>query len=341
MIPKTTTRTTLDPSIHHFLTTHPTLTLGGPNLHHERQTHVQIFGITNHHHHHHHPAPIHRVEFTAIRGPHGTIPLRILYPSKPLSHPTNPESNLTPALIYFHGGGYCVGSGDDFENGCRILAEQAGVQVYLVEYKLAPEWQYPVQLDEYECVVHWVRGEGGRVRGVDPGRVFGAGDSAGGNMTASVEMRLKDRGQKGLDGVFLLYPEARLPFGTEAARENNTGLYLECNGIFSFAANYIPCGVSPDSRYISPGQQPVEALRDLSPVAVYTCGFDPLRDVGVEFASRLEEAGNEVIWRHYDTLSHGFLQLAPWSEAAMTALKEVAGDVRQLAAKLEEGGRDE
>ncbi|KAL4808058.1 alpha/beta-hydrolase [Aspergillus unguis] len=316
-------KTTLDPQIASFLSSNPSLQLGGQNLLTERRIHAQILSFEKH------PlfkqASIGNVEFTALRGPHGTLNLRVLYPSSPSRNSTG----KTPALIYFHGGGYTVGAGDEFENGCRILAERAGIQVYLVDYRLAPEWNYPTQLDEYEAVLGWLRGPGGEERGVDPDLIFGGGDSAGGNMTASVQLRLRDQGKRGLDGLFLLYPEARLPFDTDAATENNNGPYLICNGIFEFARNYIPRGVPPSTPYISPGQQSIEYLRGLPPAHVYTCGFDPLRDVGAEFADKLSQAGNQVAHHHYDTLCHGFLQMAPWSDAAMNALKQVASDVKE------------
>ncbi|KAL3464550.1 Alpha/Beta hydrolase protein [Aspergillus heterothallicus] len=325
-------RTTLDPGVEKFTNDHPELRLGGGNLLHERRVHAEIFGFTAH------PkdlqAPIDRVEFTAFRGPHGTINMRVLYPSKP--HHTSAKSNRSPALIYFHGGGYTVGAGDEFENGCRVLAEKAGAQVYLVDYRLAPEWQYPTQLDEYEAVLEWLRGEGGRERRVDPDLIFGAGDSAGGNMTAAIALRLRDNHRKNLAGLFMLYPEARLPFDTEAAEENNTGPYLNCNGIFEFARNYIPSGVPPSCRYISPGQLPINELKVLPPAAVYTCGFDCLRDVGAELACKLQDAGNPVTWRHYETLSHGFLQMAPWSTMAMNALTQVGEDASKLVKRIKD-----
>lgn len=181
--------------------------------------------------------PIDDVEFTAIRGPHGTIPIRVLYPA---SGKDSRNKGRAGALIYFHGGGYTVGSVDEFENGLRLVAEESGCQVYVVEYRLAPEFKYPVQLDEYSAVIDWVQGEGGRTRGVHPDKVLGGGDSAGGNMTAAICLRRMDEGRKPLAGQVLLYPEARLPFDTPAATENNSSLYLECNGIFSFASNYLP-----------------------------------------------------------------------------------------------------
>lgn len=73
-------------------------------------------------------------------------------------------------------------------------------------------------------------------------------------------------------------------------------------------------------------------LRDLPPAAVFTCGFDPLRDVGVEYSSKLKEAGNDVEWHHFDTLTHGFLQMAPFSKEAMRATKVVAQEMKKLVA---------
>ncbi|KAK4501220.1 hypothetical protein PRZ48_007027 [Zasmidium cellare] len=324
-IPTTGTRTSLDQSVAAFLQKFPDLHLGGRgDFHDERAHHLKVFGI------HNVPKdkinPIHEVEHTAVSGPYGTIPIRVLYPSSGQQHR---EKKTAGALIYFHGGGYTVGSVDEFENGLRLLAEESGVQVYAVEYRLAPEHSYPVQLDEYDAVIDALQGDFGKARGVQ--HVLGGGDSAGGNMTAAITLRRKDNNKKPLAAQILFYPEARVPFDTPAAVENNTGYYLECNGIFSFADHYLPRGTPPSDRYISPGMQSIEKLKGLPPATVYTSGFDPLRDVGVEYAHKLDAAGNKVIWRHYETFTHGWLQMTAWSDAATNAVKEVAKDVKALA----------
>jgi acetyl esterase/lipase len=222
------------------------------------------------------------------------------------------------------------------------------VQVYAVEYRLAPEWRFPTQLDEYVAVAEWLHGDGGKARGVSKKKVMGGGDSAGGNMAAAVSLRLRDEGKQNPSAQILLYLEARLPFDTQAAAENNSGLYLECkpqppdscgtiaeydlgNGIFSFADHYLPRGTAPSHPYVSPGMQSNDFLKNVPPSAVFTCGFDPLRDVGVEYGTRLKQAGNDVQWHHFDTLTHGFLQLAPWSKEAMKATKLVGSEVKRLA----------
>ena len=324
-IPHTGSRSQLNESISHFLQKFPHLHLGGrQDFHQERAHHLEVFGIHNIPQDKIHP--IQRVEHTAISGPYGTIPIRVLYPS---SGEQSRAKGQASALIYFHGGGYTVGSVDEFENGLRLLAERSGVHVYAVEYKLAPEHTYPVQLDECDAVIDALQGDFGKERGVQ--HVLGGGDSDGGNMIAAITLRRKDHSKTPLVAQILFYPEARMPFDTPAAVENNTGYYLECNGIFSFADHYLPRGVPPSHRYISPGMQSVEKLEGLPPAAVYTSGFDPLRDVGVEYASKLSEAGNKVIWRHYDDMTHGWLQMTAWSQAACTGVDDAAKDVRALA----------
>ena len=84
-----------------------------------------------------------RVEYLGVAGPHGTIPIRVYHPSKPVASPV-------AALIYLHGGGFIVGSLDQFETAMRRLCEGSGAQVYAVDYKLAPEYQWPVQIEEGE-----------------------------------------------------------------------------------------------------------------------------------------------------------------------------------------------
>ncbi|KAI1260912.1 Alpha/Beta hydrolase protein [Xylariaceae sp. FL1019] len=310
-IPTTGTRTQLAPSIKTFLSQNPTLHLGGrEDFHAKRRHHLEVFGF------HNLPrekqAPIGHVHFDGVRGRNGTIPVRLFYPRARI------EPEKLAALIYFHGGGYTV---DEFENGLRLIAEEANVITIGVEYRLAPEWSFPVQLYEYEDVLAWAQGSDGSKLGIDSKRVLGGGDSAGGNMTAAISLRLKDENSEGRKGPrplkaqILLYPEARLPFDTPAATDNNSGYYLECNGIFSFAGHYLPRAPDkhypPAHRYVSPGMQQVEDLNGLPPAAVFTCGFDPLRDVGVEYASKLKDAGNHVVWHHYPELAHGFLQMAP------------------------------
>ncbi|TBU35926.1 alpha/beta hydrolase fold-domain-containing protein [Dichomitus squalens] len=332
-IPSSGNRTTLADSVKHLLSSGPTasLHLGGVEAYsEERRHHTEILGWHNLPEEAKAQASISEVEFTALRTEHGTISVRVFYPK---SGEQYRKSGDAGALVYMHGGGYTVGCVDDFEHGLRTLAEASACQVYAVEYHLAPEYRYPTQLDEFSAVINWLQGPEGKKRGIHPDRVAGGGDSAGGNMTAALALRRRDEGLKNMcnpGAQLLVYPEARLPFNTKACQENNSGLYLEANGVFFFADHYLPRGVPPATPYVSPGMQDVPALERLPPALVFTAGFDPLRDVGVEYASKLQKAGNSVHWTHHADLTHGFLQFGPWSEDCLDATKNMGKTLGRL-----------
>ena len=124
--PSTGTRTKLCPSISAFLGKNSDLHLGGgEDFHSERRKHLEAFGFHNLPKDSIHP--IDSVEFTAVRGPHGAIPVRVFYPK---SGAEKKRMGASGALVYFHGGGYTVGSVDEFVNGLRLLAGKSGVQVH-------------------------------------------------------------------------------------------------------------------------------------------------------------------------------------------------------------------
>lgn len=80
--------------------------------------------------------------------------------------------------------------------------------------------------------------------------------------------------------------------------------------------------------------QPVQALRDLLPALIFTCGFDPLRDVAIEYARKFSEAGNKVSWHHHPSLPHGFLQFGPWSREATAAIVDAGHQSQKLGNEL-------
>lgn len=163
-------------------------------------------------------------------------------------------------MIYFYRGGYTVGSVDEFETGLRFLAN--------------------------------------KTRSPSRPRSRGGDSAVGWNMTAVIALRRRDEGKKNIVAQILLYPEARLPFDTPAASENNSGYYLKSNGIFFFADHHLLRGTPDAHKYVSPGMQESEFLKDVPPAAVFTSGFDPVRDVGGENACKLEEVGEEVHRHH-------------------------------------------
>src|SRR3990170_5490621 len=102
------------------------------------------------------------------------------------------DGGLKPGVIYFHGGGWVLGSCETHDDMCAEIAAEADVAVVLVDYRLAPEHRHPAQFEDSHTILAWMRKEGAKL-GIDPARIVGAGDSAGGQMTAGLALSLRDR----------------------------------------------------------------------------------------------------------------------------------------------------
>jgi acetyl esterase len=233
------------------------------------------------------------VETLVLPGPHGSLPVRV--------HTPRTGDGPYGALVYLHGGGWTVGTLDEFEIPMRIFAERAGIKTYAVDYRLAPEAKFPTQLDECAYTVGWLH-EHAEAQRVDPARIAVGGDSAGGNMTCALTLKFRDEGGPPLAAQLPLYPETALPFDTTSGRENRIGYYLETYGVLLFAWNYVPHHEDAGQPLISPLYATSHA--GLPPAILVTNGYDPLRDVGHAYARRLADAGNDLTYMHHPDLTH-------------------------------------
>src|SRR5437867_10649215 len=130
------------------------------------------------------PPPIHRTEERRIPGPAGEIPIRLYRPD---------DRRPLPALVYFHGGGWVIGSIDTHDATSRELASQGGCLVVSVDYRLAPEHKCPAAAEDAYAATRWVAEHAAEI-GADPGRLAVGGDSAGGNLASVVALMARDRG---------------------------------------------------------------------------------------------------------------------------------------------------
>jgi acetyl esterase len=295
----------LDKELEQWLPTGPTLG-ADVSIAQGRRDHMQL-GVG--------PWPeIGAVDTLVLPGPRGSIPVRRHTPTSPAGIPSG-------ALVYVHGGGFTYGTLDEFEVPMRLIAERAGILTYAVDYQLAPEAKYPVQIEEIEYVVRWLF-EHAAEQGVDPAKIGVGGDSAGGNMTCVIALKLRDENGPGLALQVPLFPEAAFPADTDAASENRSGLYLESNGIFEMVRNLVKNTDDVRHPYITPMN--AESHANLAPAILVTNGFDPLRDVGHAYAQKLAQAGNDLIYVHNPDLTHGFPQFTRSSTACHQATVELA-----------------
>ncbi len=201
---------------------------------------------------------------------------------RPLSAPST-----GPLLVFFHGGGWAVGSIESHDRACALLACSANIRVLSVEYRLAPEHPFPAGADDALRAWKAVIAEPGRF-GTEPGRIAVGGDSAGGNLAAVL---CQDLRREGLDQPalqLLIYPVTEQGSTRQSMKDFATGYYLTSERMDDYSQFYLPRERYGEVR-ASPNRE--EDLSGLAPVWVLTALADPLRDEGEEYARRMAEAG--------------------------------------------------
>lgn len=260
--------------------------------------------------------PVAHVEDRAVPGPAGDIPVRVYRPR---------DDPGLPVLVWFHGGGWTIGSLETHDNTCRSLANAVACVVVSVDYRLAPEHRFPAAADDSFAATQWVAAHASEIGG-DPKRIAVGGDSAGGNLAAVVSILARDAGGPDLAFELLVYPVTDHEFESPSMRENATGYFLELESMRWFYNQYLRDERDgADWRF-----SPVRAadLAGLPPAFVLTAEFDPLRDQGETYARKLEAAGVPVEQRRYDGVFHGFFGMRELMEPAQAAFDHVTKALR-------------
>ncbi len=207
-----------------------------------------------------------------------------------------------PVIVYFHGGGWVVGSLDSHDGTCRALARASGCVVVAVDYRLAPEHPFPAGLDDAQAAFTQVHDHPERFGGI-PGAVAVMGDSAGANLAAALCLRTRDDGPAPV-AQLLVYPAVDLRLDRPSIATFGEGFFLSREDMHWFRDQYL----TAPSQIVHPEVSPLLAddLSGLPPAAIWTAGFDPLRDEGQAYAAALREAGNEVVEVCLRDQIHGF-----------------------------------
>jgi acetyl esterase len=239
----------------------------------------------------------------------GDVPVRIY----------QPEGPATGIVVYFHGGGFVMGSIGIMDNVARALADTSGAVVISVEYRLAPEHPYPAGLDDCEAVTRWAVANADRF-GVSSRLVAVAGESAGGNLAAAVSLRARDAGDLDLAGQVLIYPAVA---GTEVfpSRREFDGLVISLVAGEKFREAYSGGRDLDADPYAVPLS--AKSLAGLPPALVILGGCDMLRDEGRAYAKRLREDRVDVEEVCYAGQPHGFVNFE--FPAAIEAFDKIGG----------------
>ncbi len=215
-------------------------------------------------------------------GEGGALPARLY---RPLSAPSN-----GPLMVFFHGGGWAVGSIQSHDRACALLACESGVKVLSVEYRLAPEHPFPAAADDALRAWKSVIADPDRF-GAESGQIAVGGDSAGGNLAAVLCQDLKREGLEQPTLQLLIYPVLEVGSTRPSMRYFSTGYYLTAERMDNFSGLYVDPGEYGKVR-VSPLLEP--DLSGLAPAWIINSLADPLRDEGEEYARQLGEAGVEV-----------------------------------------------
>lgn len=230
-----------------------------------------------------------------------------------------------PLLVYFHGGGWVVGGLDTHDQACRFLARAAGMRLLSVAYRRAPEHRFPAAVDDALAAFRWAVGEAAAL-GVDPRRVGVAGDSAGGNLTASLSQLASAEGGLAPRFQAMIYPVCDLSRKRPSYELFSEGFFLTEAQMDWYREHYL--GSAGDAT--DPRSSPLlaEDLSRVPPTYVCVANFDPLRDEGIAYAERLRAAGVPTTLHVHPGLVHGFANAPLISRSARSAMLQVAAAVR-------------
>ena len=259
-------------------------------------------------------------------GPTGEVSVRIF-------RPPNPKGRL-PTVMYFHGGGWVLGSKDTHDRLLRDLTNGAQAAFVFVNYTPSPEAQFPVPIEQDYAATKYIAEHGGEF-GLDTSRLAVAGDSVGGNMVAVVTQLAKERKGPPIRYQALLYPVTDAGMKTASYSEFANGPWLTKPAMEWFWDAYAPKKEDRKKTTASPLSATTEQLKGLPPALVIVDENDVLRDEGEAYAKRLIEAGVDVtavrvLATHHDFAMLNALAGTPACKAAIQLTSEkLAAALRQ------------
>ena len=236
----------------------------------------------------------------------------------------SPSSSAPGLVLYFHGGGWVVGSLDGWDASVRGLAVASGCDVVSVDYRLAPEHVFPAAADDAYDALGWAASASGLAAGRP---IVVAGDSAGGNLAAVSALRARDSGGPPIALQVLVYPVVDYDLDRRSYREyDGDELIVNRRDMIWFWDHYAP---DPRTR-VNPYASPLRAssLSGLPPVYLVTAEHDPLREEGFAYADRLRAARVPVEHRHFGSQIHGFFTFTGVLDDADKAVAEAGSAIR-------------
>ncbi len=237
-----------------------------------------------------------RTEHVAVRTATGTLPARVLVP----------HGDVRGVLVWYHGGGWVLGSIEETDTLGRKLAERTGCAVVLVGYRLAPEHRFPTAVEDAYAALQWAHANLERLAGRSAKLIIG-GDSAGGNLTAVVAIRARDLNGPPIAVQVLVYPATDTDFDRPSYLAEENQLALSRANVLWFWNHYAPDAGDRRTSVAAPLR--TKDLSRLPVTVILTAEHDVLRDEGEAYAQALVGAGVPVTFRRFRGQMHLFFTL--------------------------------
>ncbi len=305
----------LDPMVEMFLAQTPPLAVTGMTPEEAREQNKQGSELLEKMF----PAPeLKAVEDSTVQTRFGPVPIRRYTPL---------QQRLTRPIVFYHGGGFVLGSVDTHHGMAARIADALGAVVVSVDYTLAPEAKFPQPVQECYEVTRWVAQEAPKW-GLQNGEVIVAGDSAGGNFAAVISQLATQDGAFPIFAQLLFYPTVDMATPTESKKAFAHGYFLEEDVMLWFGEQYLHGPEEVTNPLASPAL--AQSLTGLPPALVITAEYDPLRDEGEAYADALKKSGVTVEQIRYDGMIHGFMSMPLFSQM-QSALEAARAFLERLA----------
>jgi acetyl esterase/lipase len=260
----------------------------------------------------------------AVPGPAGEIPVRVYRPAR------SGAGGGRPLVVYFHGGGFVLGTLDQGGWICGSVADRVGAVVVSVDYRLAPANRFPAAVEDCYAALAWAAEHAAELGATGPIGVMG--ESAGGNLATVACLIARERGGPTVSHQALIYPVTDMTGRKDAAAGPSTP-FLSAADMAAYDRLYL----GPDGDGAHPWASPLLAAdhAGLPPALIQVGEHDPLRDGGKRYAAVLRAAGVPVRLTEYVGMPHGFVNFPGLTGVARQALAEVCAE--QAAALTQPG----
>lgn len=211
-----------------------------------------------------------------------------------------------PALVFAHGGGWCLGSLDAWDRSCRLLAESTKHVVFSVDYRLAPEFKFPTPLTDFFTAFRYIQ-ENASTFGIDHNCIAVGGDSAGANIAAAACLLAQEYPDMNISHQLLFYPALDATMSSRSYDQYAQGYGLTTSTMAYCWEQYLQDETEQTNALVSPLL--AQSLRGVPDATIFVCEYDPLRHDGERYAERLRDAGINVDVHFLDGMIHGAIHM--------------------------------